>query len=241
MFSSVGMKSSLVDRVVESIQEQITQGAFEPGDMLPPERELCEQLGVSRTALREAVRMLVSKGLLETRPGVGTIVRQLTSEHVLEPLSILVQTSAGAITLDHLHEVRSILEVENARQAAEKATQAEINRIQHLLEQMEAAQNDRAQFSALDTEFHRLIAEITHNPLLLLLLDTMRDLMSTVREKVWQYHHLSQVVMPDHQLIAQSITDHLPEKAALAMQEHLEHARQIQHQVLERAEQENQT
>jgi DNA-binding FadR family transcriptional regulator len=234
------MKSSLVDRVVESIQRQITNGQIMPGAMLPPERELCEQMGVSRTALREAVRMLVSKGLLETRPGVGTIVRQLTSDHVLEPLSILVQTSAGAITLDHLHEVRSILEVENARQAAEKATQAEIHRIQHLLDQMEAAQNDRAQFSALDTEFHRVIAEITHNPLLLLLLDTMRDLMSAVREKVWQHHQLRQVVVPDHQMIALAIAGHLPEKAALAMQEHLEHARQIQHQVLEQAEQENQ-
>lgn len=233
MFPTVGTKSRLVDRVVEAIQEQITQGALLPGAMLPPERELCDQLGVSRTALREEVRMLASKGLLETRPGVGTIVRQLNSNHVLEPLSILVKTSNGEITLDHLHEVRKILEVENARQAAEKASPEDILRIQILLQQMGAAQDNGAQFTALDTEYHRLIAEMTHNPLLVLLLDTIRGLMSSVREKVWQYRNFTQVILPDHQRIARLIASHQTAEAARAMQEHLDHARAIQHSVLD--------
>jgi DNA-binding FadR family transcriptional regulator len=233
MFPTVGTKNRLVDRVVEAIQERITQGVLLPGAMLPPERELCDQLGVSRTALREAVRMLASKGLLETRPGVGTIVRQLNSNHVLEPLSILVQTSNGGITLDHLHEVRKILEVENARQAAEKATPEDIQRIQALVEQMEAAQEDGAQFTLLDTEYHRLIAEMTHNPLLVLLLDTIRDLMSSVREKVWQYPNFTRVILPDHRHIARLIAAHRSSEAARTMQEHLDHARAIQHSVLE--------
>jgi DNA-binding FadR family transcriptional regulator len=236
MFPNVGAKGRLVDRVVEAIQEQITQGTLKTGDMLPPERELCEQLGVSRTALREAVRMLVSKGLLETRPGVGTIVCQLTSNHVLEPLSILVQTSNGGITLDHLHEVRKILEVENARQAAEKASPEDIERIHVILRHMEVVQGVGEQFAALDSEFHRLIAEMTHNPLLLLLLDTMRDLISEVRAKVWQYQNLAQVVIPDHQQIAQFIAAHQADEAAQAMQDHLEHAREIQYKVLEEHE-----
>jgi GntR family transcriptional repressor for pyruvate dehydrogenase complex len=235
MFPTVGAKNSLVDRVVEAIREQITQGGIKPGEMLPPERELCDQLGVSRTALREAVRMLASKGLLETRPGVGTFVRGLNSNHVFEPLSILVQTSKGGITLDHLHEVRNILEVENARQAAEKAGPEDIQRIQILLEQMEESQEDGVRFTALDTEFHRLIAEITHNPLLALLLDTMRDLMSEVREQVWQYQNLSAIVSPDHHQIGALIAAHRPAEAAQAMQAHLEHARSIQHEVLEQA------
>ena len=71
MFRYVGTKERLVDKVVNEIQQQITEGGLAPGMMLPPERELCEQLGVSRTVLREAVRMLVTKGLAGDPPGSG--------------------------------------------------------------------------------------------------------------------------------------------------------------------------
>jgi DNA-binding FadR family transcriptional regulator len=241
MFPTIGSKNRLVDRVVAAIQEQITQGAIKPGEMLPPERELCEQLGVSRTALREAVRMLMSKGLLETRRGVGTTVREVNHRHVLEPLNLLVQTSNGGITPEHLHEVRNILEVENARQAAEKASPADLQRFQEILVQMEAAQSDGNRFSALDTEFHQLIAEVTGNPLLALLLDAMRGLMHEVREQVWQYQNLAMIVLPDHRRIVHLIASHQPAAAAQAMQAHLDHALSIQKEVLELAQSQDKT
>src|SRR6266498_3321909 len=117
MFRNIGTKERLVDRVVNEIQGQILEGRLTPGMKLPPERELCEQMGVSRTALREGVRMLVSRGLLVTRPGVGTTVHQLTSDHITQPLSIIL-TQAGPINPDHLNQVRQILEVEIAQLAA---------------------------------------------------------------------------------------------------------------------------
>src|SRR5512143_3428897 len=90
MFRSIGTKEKLVDRVVVEIQRQILEGGLPPGTMLPSERELCEQLGVSRTVLREAVRMLVTKGLLEARPGVGTIVKQMGSEQISETIGFML-------------------------------------------------------------------------------------------------------------------------------------------------------
>src|SRR3990172_4915905 len=91
LFRSVGIKGGLVDRVVEEIQRVIVNGHLELGMKLPPERELAEELGVSRTVIREAVRILVAKGLLETRPGVGTIVRQVNRDQIVGPLSLLLQ------------------------------------------------------------------------------------------------------------------------------------------------------
>jgi GntR family transcriptional repressor for pyruvate dehydrogenase complex len=213
------------------IQSRIIEGALTPGMMLPPERELCEQLGVSRTALREAVRMLVTKGLLETRPGVGTIVMQVTSGHVSEPLSMMMSQN-GSIDLGHLHEVRQVLEVEIVRLAALKATREDIERLRNVYEQMLACKDDHAAFTVLDSEFHRALALMTHNPLLSILLDTVRDAMGSVRQMVEEYPGLYEMVMPDHKNILKEVEAHDAEAAVTAMRTHLEHARRLQQQLI---------
>ena len=139
----------------------------------------------------------------------------------------------GAISLDHPHQVRRILKVENARGAAREASPADIERLNDLLVRMEASRSNRQQFTLPDNESRRLIAETTRNPLLVLLLDAIRDLMSNVREHVWKYRNLPQAVLPDHRRIAQMIADHRPQAAARAMQQNLEHARAIRRDVLE--------
>ena len=111
LFQTVS-KQRLVDRVVADIQDLIIQGKLAVGAKLPPERELAELFGVSRTVIREAVRILVTKGLLESKHGIGTMVRQGTRDQLVEPLGWLLQRND--VTLDDLHEVRTILEVEIA-------------------------------------------------------------------------------------------------------------------------------
>ena len=231
MFRNVGTKERLVDRVVLEIQEQITEGTLPPGTMLPPERELCEQLGVSRTVLREAVRMLVTKGLLETRPGVGTIVRQVTSEQISGPLSILM-SQVDEINLDHLHDVRNILEVEIARRAATNATQEDINMLSDLIRSMETARNYRLEFANLDALFHRTLAQTTHNPLLVILMDSISELLQDVRLMVQEYTDLADTVNPGHTQLLKAIINHDPDAAAQAMHDHLDVARSIQNDLL---------
>jgi len=231
MFHNVGTKERLVDRVVNEIETQIREGRLVPGMMLPPERELCEQLGVSRTALREAVRMLVSRGLLETRPGVGTTVRLLTSDHITQPLSMML-SQAGPINLDHLNQVRQILDVEIARLAAREATTEDLDRLQEIYQDMIEVDNDHEAFNELDAEFHHVMAEITHNPLLVLLQDSIRDAIQSVRELVVGYPELVAVVLPDHEQILKYIREKDAGEAGKAMRAHLEHARSIQKAVL---------
>jgi GntR family transcriptional repressor for pyruvate dehydrogenase complex len=230
-FQNVGSKSRLVDRVVSEIQKQIIDGKLTPGMMLPPERELTEQLGVSRTALREAIRMLVSKGLLETRPGIGTIVKKIGGDQIAEPLSMILEQTGG-INLDHISQVRYILEVEIAGVAAREATADDLERIEAILQSLSLEKDDHEKFNRLDAEFHSALAKASHNPLLAVLLDSIRGLMDSVRQMIQNYPNLPDVVIPDHRNIFECIKSQDPEGAREAMHEHLEHARRIQEEYL---------
>jgi GntR family transcriptional repressor for pyruvate dehydrogenase complex len=232
LFRSVRAKDRLVNRVVNEIQHQIMAGQFPPGKMLPPERALCEQLGVSRTALREAVSMLVSRGLLATRPGVGTIVKAVTSDHVRQPLAMILNQS-GSINLDHLHQVRQILEVEIIQLAAKEATLEEIAMLKSLNQGMEESAGSPTEYSILDGDFHRALAQITHNPFLVILLDAIRDAMESVRILVFNHPGLIATVNEDHHRMVELIESHDQRGASQAMRTHLEHARNIQAEVME--------
>lgn len=234
-FRAVGTKGRLVDRVVNDLQRLIVDGQLEPGMKLPPEREIAEQIGVSRTVVREAVRILVARGLLATRHGVGTIVQQITQEHVGEQLNLLLRTSG--ISLAKLHEVRSILEVEMAGLAAQQATGDDITNLRRILTEMDAAKSSPAEFADRDAEFHTTLAQTTHNPLFSVLLGSIRDLMQEVRLSVSHYPDLFATVMPDHYRILERVVAKDVAGARQAMQAHLEHARSIQQAFL--AQQEN--
>jgi DNA-binding FadR family transcriptional regulator len=98
-FRVLGNKDGLVTRVVQAIQGQILGGRLAVGTNLPPEREFAERLGVSRTVVREAVRILVTKGLLDTCHGVGTTVRAVTREEVVRPLTLFLRTCGQEVSL----------------------------------------------------------------------------------------------------------------------------------------------
>ena len=117
-FKVIGRKDGLVDRVVHAIEEQVLTGRLAVGTRLPPEREFSEQLGVSRPVVREAVRILTTRGLLETRHGIGTTVRAISRADIVKPLTLFLRSRGEEVRLQHLHQVRSILEVENAGLAA---------------------------------------------------------------------------------------------------------------------------
>jgi DNA-binding FadR family transcriptional regulator len=234
LFRAVGTKGRLVDRVVNDIQRLIIDGHLELGMKLPPEREIAEQIGVSRTVVREAVRILAARGLLTTRPGVGTIVQQITQDHVGARLNLLLRTSG--ISLAKLHEVRSILEVEMAGLAAQQATGDDIANLRGILAEMDKTKGSPKEFADKDAEFHTTLAQTTHNPLFSVLLGSIRDLMQEVRLSVSHYPDLFATVMPDHYRILGQIIAKDVDGARQAMQAHLEHARSIQQAFLAQQE-----
>jgi len=230
LFQNVGAKNGLVHRVVAEIERLITTGQLAPGMKLPPEREFAETLGVSRTVVREAMHTLTAKGLLASRHGSGTTVRQVTRETLVEPMEWLLLGQNA--TIDHLHQVRSILEIEIVRLAAAQASEEDINRLRGIVTQMEQDKEDVTAFVALDADFHQALSETTHNPLLAVLLDSVRHLMQEVRRQVHRHPTVYNTVVPDHLEIVNAIAAHDPEAAGRAMQRHLDHARTFQREFL---------
>jgi DNA-binding FadR family transcriptional regulator len=225
-FRTIGSKERLVDRVVDELEQLIVTGQLEPETRLPAERDLADQLGVSRTVIREASRILVTKGLLEIRPGVGTLVRQITNEQIVEPLNLLLRSrSGGEVSFDHLHQVRSILEIEIAGLAAAHATNEDIARLKQIMAAMEAAQDDPDQLAIHDADFHSAIAQITHNPLLAILVDSIRDLLQEYIALVTRYLDPRQENLPLHYRLLERIEARDVEGARQAMDENLDQMR----------------
>jgi len=226
VFRTIGYKERLVDRVVDEIQHMIIEGTLEAGMKLPGERELAEQIGVSRTVVREAIKTLHAKGMIDLKQGVGTFVRAINGEQISGPLTMLLRTNG--ITLENLHQVRIILEVEIARVAASEASDAEIAHLHEALSDLERVMDDPAAFAEGDAAFHHALAEFSHNPLLVMLLDSIGGLMHDVRISVSNYPDLFPLTVPDHREILESVKAKDPSRAQQAMRRHLENARKIQ-------------
>jgi GntR family transcriptional regulator, transcriptional repressor for pyruvate dehydrogenase complex len=235
LFRTVGSRGRLVDRVVDEVQTLIVGGQLPAGTRLPAEMGLAARFAVSRTVIREAVRILVAKGLLETRPGVGTTVRQVTRDQVVEPLSMLLQVHKGSI--DHLHQVRSILEVAIAGLAAAQATPEDIIELRQIVTDQAMVGNEPTEFAAKDADFHRGLANTTHNPLLSILLDSIRDMMQEIRLRVSSRPDFNPLIVHDHQRILDCVAAKDADGARRAMQEHIERARAFQEQVFVVAQQ----
>ena len=231
-FRSLGRKDDLVEKVVLAIEGEIAKRRLQVGAKLPPEREFAERLGVSRTVVREAVRILVTKGLLETRHGIGTTVRELNHEQISKPLTLFLRTSGREITIEHLHQVRSVLEVVSAALAAELSTPEDIADLRRICAEMQDAEHDSRRFAVKDAEFHRRLSLATQNPLITLLLDSMNELMTEIRQIVSNEPNLFQRVMGGHTRIADAVEAKDPERARAAMRDHLAVALNVQRSVM---------
>jgi DNA-binding FadR family transcriptional regulator len=213
------------------VEKQVLDGRLPVGTRLPAEREFAERLGVSRTVLREAVRILGTKGLLETRHGIGTTTRAMTSEAVVKPMTLFFRSLNQEISLKDLHQVRSFLEGGTASLAASQATDADVEDLRRLYAEMQAAAQDPDLFAQKDAEFHRRLSQTTHNPLITLLLDSIRDLIAEVRTRVAQDPGLYDQVMPGHLRILDAVAARHPQRARQAMMEHLTAALAIQEHI----------
>lgn len=231
-FRVMRRKDDLVERVAQAIQGQVLDGRLQVGSRLPPEREFAERLGVSRTVVREAVRILVTKGLLETRHGIGTTVRAMTQEQVVKPMTLFFRSCNQEVSVQQLHQVRSILEVESASLAAHQAQAEDIDDLRRICGEMEEAAQDRQRFAEKDAEFHRRLGQTSHNPLITLLLDSIRDLLAQVRTRVADEPGLVERVMPGHLRILECVAARDAKGARAAMRDHLATALKIQKHVV---------
>lgn len=181
------------EHVAAKLEELILEGVFRPGQLLPSERRLCERLGVSRASLREGLRILRSKAIINTRQGHGSTVASLLPMHQQSPLMHLFRDHPR--TLFDLLEVRALLEGESAYLAARRGTSMDrvliTRRYRELAEY--AAQTDGIdveQLARLDHAFHLAISQASHNPVLVHTLQSLTDLLlSSVFASVKHLYH----------------------------------------------------
>ena len=219
-FSRIRREPRLSDRVAALLLATIVARGLQPGDRLPSERELGEQFGVSRTVIREAVRALAAKGVIEVRTGSGLRVAAVDASAVSESIGLYLR--GGTVEYPKVHEVRRLLEVEIAGLAAERAKDADVARMRKLCGQMEAALDDVERASRLDLAFHRAIARATDNELYLLLLDSIGEALLEVRRRNLQTGAAPETVKA-HRAIVETIAARDAAGARTAMAQHLDH------------------
>ncbi|SDH77066.1 FadR/GntR family transcriptional regulator [Pseudomonas panipatensis] len=158
---TTSLKRSLVDIALEQIRLRIDSGAWSLGQRLPPEPELAEILGMSRNTVREAVRVLTFSGVLEVRQGDGTYVRACA-----DPLDTMLALARGSI--EQALEARAVIEVEAARLAALRRSDADIVELRQALEASESLYGSPRldDYIAHDLAFHQRVVDSAHNPLL---------------------------------------------------------------------------
>jgi GntR family transcriptional regulator, galactonate operon transcriptional repressor len=161
-------RRGLHGEVVHTIGVQIVGGELQPGDPLPPEDELITDLAVSRTVLREAVRVLAAKGLVAARPKTGTRVRAREEWNILDPdvLSWRIEATDDRGLYEEATEMRLGIEPLAARLAATRALDEETAAIAEAFAGMEAGVGDQAAYLAADLRFHARILDACHNELL---------------------------------------------------------------------------
>jgi DNA-binding FadR family transcriptional regulator len=209
-------RSPLVELAVSQLREQVLSGQWPVGGRLPAETELAQRLEVGRSTVREAVRALVHAGLLETRQGSGTYVRSLTPGADWEP-----RLRRAAVL--EAYEVREALEVQAARLAASRRTEADIEVLRACLAERDRARGEDARFVEADLAFHRAVVAAAHNPLLAEMFDSFA---AVLREALIAIRSDQAVQGPDadaaHARLAAAIEAGDAGAAAQATHDHLD-------------------
>jgi GntR family transcriptional repressor for pyruvate dehydrogenase complex len=219
-FDKVARAPRLSDKVADLMLKAIVSRRLRPGERLPSERELGEQFGVSRTVVREAVKSLTAKGVIEVRSGSGLRVAAVNGAAVTESLALYLHGST--VDYSKVHEIRTGLEVQMAAAAAARRTDEDLRLLVRACEHVEATIHDSDLAAMHDVEFHRAIGGATHNELYVVLLDAVGGAMLEVRRANLGHPQADSLTLAHHRAILEAIRAGSAAAAADAMRLHLE-------------------
>lgn len=223
------IRRNLYEYVVQELGLRIIRGDYVSGDTLPNEDSLCKELEVSRGVLREAMKVLIQKGLVESKPKIGTLILPRHSWNLFDPDVLIWKYQAGnkCEFLKNVMEVRRIIEAEASKLAAERANMEEIAHIRSLYDQMAAMLNnsspdsdERLMFD--DLRFHSAILEASGNELIAQIGHTMRQALLTARQSDRHDREAQKTTMASHWQIVEAISRHDPEDAYRTAQRHID-------------------
>ena len=217
-------RNKVYEEVARRLEKLIGE-RLKPGDMLPPEREQAESFGVSRSSIRDAIRRLELLGMVEPRQGAGTVVRELSTDAVINPLTAaLVQKRKMVV---ELLDVRKMLEPPLASRAATHASPDDISEMEEILRRQDERLGRGETAIEEDNEFHYTIAMASDNSVVLKVLDVLMDLLRETRERSLQVEGRPHKSIAGHRRILSAIKRHDALAAELAMRRHLEEVSEI--------------
>jgi GntR family transcriptional regulator, transcriptional repressor for pyruvate dehydrogenase complex len=217
--------SRLYEQIVRQIEDSILKGVLKPGDQLPAERELAQNFGVSRTAVREAVKALREKGLVEAFSGRGTFITNGTTQAIRQSLDLMSRIGQQE-GFTHLAELRQILEPEIAALAAVRIEEQLLATMRESVATMDRSLEDPDAYIEADLDFHLALAEAAANPLVLSLLDSIVGLLREQRLKIFRVDGGPERGQYHHKRILAAIESCDAEKARDTMREHLVQVRE---------------
>ena len=216
------VRTKIADSILTEIRRRIAHGEIREGDKLPNQNEFAAQLGVSRPSLREALHSLALLGVIEQRPGMGTVVRAQTPAFLAGDLDLPLISDAQGV--QELIEARRVIEVGMVELAVERASDAELNKLERILEEMTLMVETVGveNYSKKDIRFHHIIAQAAHNRFLL-------HLFTSIRQFLDQFIHESFALMPEalnisqqgHRAIFEALKDRDKKRAVEQMIKHI--------------------
>jgi len=186
IFTKIGTGLTLSQKIERKIEEAIRQKKLIPGTKLPSEKELCAQFAVSRTALREALRRLSARGLIDIRKGSGIYVTELKIEDAINSLHLFYDLRFNSDLILQIIEVRRLFEPEVARLASRNRTEIDIKTLQKNLTELDKSNPDNTQLEVdIINRFHMNLAKATHNPIVLISLEPVYSLLPRMRNLIY--------------------------------------------------------
>lgn len=229
IFQNIGNKQTLSLKIERAIENAIREKKLAVGSKLPTEREMCESFGVSRTALREALRRLSARGLINIQKGSGMYVNELNIEDAINTLNLYYDLKFDRNLLSQFIEVRRLFEPEIARLAAKNRNEQNIIDLEKNVIDFERCNPDNTQKEAdIDNRFHLTIAKSTANPIMQITMEPIYSLLPRMRNYIYaNIEGEKENTLQYHKKLLKAIKEGNEEDAYLIMKEHLDRTQEI--------------
>ena len=220
------VRRKLSDQVFDRLREMIASGQLAPGDYLPSERELMKKFGVGRPAVREALQLMQTRGLIQISHGERSRVNKLTAGAAFQQVDEIAKMllSSEPSNLAHLKQLRRIFELGVVKLAAQKCTPQDISDLRNLVAEQRGNIGDPRAFIQSDIRFHARIAEISANPLLEAVSEAMLKWIFEYHASLLHWSGREETTLLEHEKIVDYLENDDAEGASHMMEDHLDRA-----------------
>lgn len=213
-------QTPMFTQIIDQIRDQILDGTLRPGDLLPPERQFSEMIGVNRHTVREALKVLEYMGAIEGKTGVGTVIKNVGQDVLVDRISHAANFSPPRFLFE-LMELRMALEPSIAALAAERATRDDLKVMRRAMADFKEEFTREALGSDADERLHVALAHATHNSTFVILTQPIMSMLAQYRESGLKLKGRRIKTYEEHERIYEAIKNRRPEAARSAMIEHL--------------------